>query len=1127
MHLRHDLARILLAVIANARIRRVGTFGVLLTLSLVAHAALDEANGNNPFTLYSPVSIGTYFDFAVQIRNKGATSVNLTGLSTTGPFALQWNTCGASLAPGAACSGNIGLRFTPVVAGSASGSLVVGNDSGDGPFTLRLVASGTALLPPTVSAAFNPNSIYPVTGVSTLAFTLVNPNAVPLTPVVLNLNLPYRIRTAASPNPASTCGGGAWFGPGNRPPSSEQQPFFLGQGRATIPANGSCVISIDVTSTDAPGTYTFMPPQFSMQEVWSTIPAGISLTVIAPIPGAPGAPAILSATRGNAQVTVTFAAPPDAGTTAITGYTVTSKPAGGTDTNAGSTSLSHVVAGLSNGTAYTFTVAATNSAGTGVPSAPSDAVTPATTPGAPANAIATAENAQAVVTFAAPASDGGNPILGYAVTSSPAGGVDSDAGSLGFSHRITGLANGTEYTFTVIASNTLGAGGPSAPSNRIMPAALSARTLAQLTYQVPQTRSLIATPTPAVTPGPRVTSFVPTLQSPRIFEFADLNGDGYLDIIVAPHFPQSPPKLPIAIWLNRGDGTFYDGTADIIEGAPPITWSATQTLIGDFNNDGRPDVFFINTGAEFAAADGLLDSGFNNTLLLSQPNGKYKDATAQIPSNSPAFNHMGGLGDANGDGNLDVVVNAGATTLVKANGIKLFYGDGKGNFIDATNALPPEIRYMLDSQRPGDQSSPTFEFQPIGCTTLADLDGDGKAEVITGTYSSHDGGPDHTRTIRFHRLGADGKFVERGRVSIPDAIANIEYGYDPPPTEFLGLGCSQILAGDFNGDGRIDLLVQWEGAGKWYVELLRNDGNFQFTDITLEALGTYQEGYLDNTTPQGPGHYRLMDVNGDGTLDIVSQLNASSIPGVLEHTARLNDGSGHFTPWVLRVQSEALTSADILSAAKCTSCSYMPFVFDTNRSGLASLVLLDFMSLVTASTPSQTTAVYLTTFAPNSSAGAPVVEFYNNDLDNYFITANAGEAPAIDSGSAGPGWARTGNTFKSGGSAQVCRFYGSQSPGPNSHFYTVDPAECESLKQIQAITPATERRWNFESLDFQSTPPTNGSCPSGTMAVYRAYNNGFTRGVDSNHRITRNFNAIVQQVNRGWRNEGVVMCAPQ
>ncbi|MCE9551641.1 MAG: hypothetical protein K8R50_11710 [Betaproteobacteria bacterium] len=155
-----------------------------------------------------------------------------------------------------------------------------------------------------------------------------------------------------------------------------------------------------------------------------------------------------------------------------------------------------------------------------------------------------------------------------------------------------------------------------------------------------------------------------------------------------------------------------------------------------------------------------------------------------------------------------------------------------------------------------------------------------------------------------------------------------------------------------------------------------------------------------------------------------------------------------------------------------------------------------------------------------------VVEFYNASLDHYFLTSSAAEASAIDGGSAGVGWIRTGNTFKSGGSTGVCRFYGSVSPGPNSHFYTVDANECNFLKQLQASTPATRKRWNFESLDFFSTPPVNSACPSGTVPVYRAYNNGYAHGVDSSHRITSSFSAIMEVAVRGWINEGVVMCAP-
>ena len=164
---------------------------------------------------------------------------------------------------------------------------------------------------------------------------------------------------------------------------------------------------------------------------------------------------------------------------------------------------------------------------------------------------------------------------------------------------------------------------------------------------------------------------------------------------------------------------------------------------------------------------------------------------------------------------------------------------------------------------------------------------------------------------------------------------------------------------------------------------------------------------------------------------------------------------------------------------------------------------------------------------PSGSTTQWVVERYNTLLDHYFITADANEGGSIDNGAGGPGWVVTGERFKAGGPTAVCRFYGSQSPGPNSHFYTLAGAECDQLRQLQATTPATQKRWNFESLDFASSAVVGtDACPARTIPVFRAYNGGFARGIDSNHRITTNITAITEAVARGWSSEGAVMCAP-
>jgi len=289
----------------------------------------------------------------------------------------------------------------------------------------------------------------------------------------------------------------------------------------------------------------------------------------------PGSPTGVGAVAGDGQATVSFSAPASNGGATITGYTVTAAPGGASATSAAPGAAT--VTGLQNGISYTFTVTATNSKGVGPSSSPSSPVSPFTVITVslpPWNVSAVAGNKQATVSFSEPTNNGGGNITNYTVTTSPGGRTASGPAS---PISVTGLSNGTSYTFTVRADNVAGTSAASAASNAVTPflpvtvprpptsvTATAGNTRATVSFVPPvdDGGASITGYTVTATPGPRTA----TGASSPIVVTGLTNGTGYTFTVTATNAigasiassasaTITPALLPGIISTVAGNGT--------------------------------------------------------------------------------------------------------------------------------------------------------------------------------------------------------------------------------------------------------------------------------------------------------------------------------------------------------------------------------------------------------------------------------------------------------------------------------------------------------------------------------------------------------------------------------------------
>ena len=340
-----------------------------------------------------------------------------------------------------------------------------------------------------------------------------------------------------------------------------------------------------------------------------------------PVASAPSAPTISAATRSaSGAVTVTFTAPVATGGSAITDYTLeystTPAFAAGTGTifaHTASPAPAQTVGGLINGTPYFFHVRAINAAGTGAWSAISTSATPYGVPGAPTTVTVAAGSSQATISWAAPASNGGNTISDYRVTvfdslggtpTGVTGGTSRLVGSATPTLIFTGLTSAVGYTFKVEAVNAAGFSPSSALSAVVTPGATPPTTTPPTTTPVASapsaptisaaTRSASGAVTvtftaPVATGGSAITDY--TLEYSTTPAFAAGTGT------IFAHTASPAPAQTVGGLIN---GTPYFFHVRAINAAGTGAWSAISTSATPYGVPGAPTTVTVAAGSSQA-----------------------------------------------------------------------------------------------------------------------------------------------------------------------------------------------------------------------------------------------------------------------------------------------------------------------------------------------------------------------------------------------------------------------------------------------------------------------------------------------------------------------------------------------
>lgn len=359
----------------------------------------------------------------------------------------------------------------------------------------------------------------------------------------------------------------------------------------------------------------------------------------------------------------------------------------------------------------------------------------------------------------------------------------------------------------------------------------------------------------------------PVGQWPSRIALADVSGDGILDVLVT-----NITDGTVSVLKGNGDGTFQ-AHFDF-----PVGKSPDVLVVADFNGDQKPDVAVVSRGESSSSVISLLIGNGNGTFQMG--------SSYTVES----FVGSASAGDLNGDGKADLVLVSPPVTNAVNGSVTVLLGNEGGTFKPGAsldmNALAVAIADMDGDGKP-DLVIPTrtIDIAP-GPGTIMVLLGNGDGTFRNGSsYVADLWGGSSQASVSAGDFDGDGHIDVAVASTSEDTVAVLMGKGDGTFRSQANYGTGRnplsLVTGDFNGDTQIDLVTTNTYSSSVSVLLGNGDGTFQARPVFNSGVSAF---------PYSPSTTVAVDFNGDGHEDIV----LSDTQSVL-----LGEGNGLFRNYVV------------------------------------------------------------------------------------------------------------------------------------------------------------------------------------------------------------------------------------